>query len=63
MVNVADTSKIMEFDKIRIDQRMRELAYSNCDHRPRCFQLCWKDKECLNRAVVYAHWQLMAHHN
>lgn len=56
-------SEIAAIDAVRLHFNMRCIAYDNCSHDGRCFQLCKRDKECVVPAVIQFHWALYAKQN
>jgi len=57
------TAEIVEFDRLRLDKKMERQGYEMCDHEARCFQICFNDRLCINRAIVGFAWSLLARRN
>ena len=52
--------EIIILEHKRLDRRVKELAFENCQHEGKCFERCARDKMCINEAVIGWHWKLLA---
>jgi len=57
------TAEVVEFDRLRLNPKMERRAYGMCAKDGKCFEVCSRDRLCINNAIILFAWELLTRRN